>query len=167
MEATDVRKKLIETLRHYDTLMVTTTAMNRSMHARPMAVAAVEETGELWFVTGDDTPKIDEVLKDASAVVTGQEKGRYVALTGRLDVIHDRERIGALWKESWRVWFPDGKDDPSIVLLRLRPEIGEYWDSRGVQGVRHLFEAARALLDGQPLDGERAIDPRRHAKVPL
>lgn len=166
MDATDVKKKLIETLRHYDTVMVTTTATNGSMHARPMAIAEVDDNGEVWFVTGDDTPKIDEILKDARAVVTGQEKGRYLSLTGRLDVIKDRERVDALWKESWKVWFPEGKKDPTIVLVRLRPEIGEYWDNRGAKGVRYLFEAARALLDG-PGAGDRMNDPKQHAKVPL
>jgi general stress protein 26 len=167
METTDVRKKLIDTLRQYDTLMVTTTATNGSMHARPMAIAEIDETGEVWFVTGDDTPKIDEVMKDARAVVTGQEKGRYLSLTGRIDVIKDREKVHALWKESWKAWFPDGKDDPTIVLMRLRPEIGEYWDNRGTKGVRFLFEAARALLNGQPADERIDKDPKQHAKVPL
>jgi len=166
MEATDVRKKLIETLRHYDTLMVATTATTGSMHARPMAIAAVDESGEIWFVTGDDSAKVDEVYKDARAVVTGQEKGRYVSVSGRLDLIKDRDRIHALWKEAWRAWFPDGKDDPTIILMRLRPEIGEYWDNRGMRGVRFLFEAARAVLDGQPAD-TRMKDPKHHAKVPL
>jgi general stress protein 26 len=166
MDATEVRKKLIETLRHYETVMVATTAANGSIHARPMAIAEVDDSGEVWFVSSEDAPKIDEARHDARALVTGQEKGRYVSLSGTLDVIHDRERIRALWKESWKAYFPDGKDDRTIVLLRLRPEIGEYWDSRGMRGVRYLFEAARAVLDGRPAD-ERMRDPKQHAKVPL
>jgi general stress protein 26 len=167
METTDVRKKLIETLRHYDTLMVTTTATNGTMHARPMAIAEIDDSGEVWFVTRDDTPKIDEVMKDARTLVTGQEKGRFVSLTGRIDVIKDREKIRALWKEAWKAWFPDGKDDPSIVLMRVRPEIGEYWDNRGTRGVRFMFEAAKALLNGRSAADAGTNDPKQHAKVPL
>lgn len=166
MDATDARKKLLETLRHYDTLMVATNSGNGTMHARPMAVAAVDDTGEVWFVTAQDAPKVDEVTYDARALVTGQEKGRYVSLTGQLDVIRDRERIRALWKDAWKPWFSHGKDDPKISLLRLRPEIGEYWDDRGLHGVRHLFDSARELLDGHGA-GDRARDPKQHAKVPL
>lgn len=166
METTDVEKKLIETLRKFDTVMVATTADNGTIHSRPMAVAEVGDTGEMWFVTSTDSAKIDEVKGDARALVTGQEKGRYVSLSGRIDVIHDRERIRALWQDSWKVWFPEGKDDPKIVLMRLRPDVGEYWDNRGAEGVRYLFEAARALLDGRSAD-ERGGDPKQHAKVPM
>jgi general stress protein 26 len=166
MEATDIQKKLIETIRKFDTVMVTTTADNGTMHARPMAVAEVDEDGEIWFVTSRDSGKCEEVKADARAVVTAQEAGRYCSLSGRIDVISDPDRVRALWKEPWKVWFPQGKEDPSIVLMRLRPEIGEYWDSRGTQGVRYLFEAARALLNGESAD-ERVQDPKQHAKVAL
>lgn len=166
MEPDDVQNKLIETLRKFDTVMVTTTAQNGTMHARPMAVAEVDDAGELWFVTAKDSAKCEEVKADARAVVTGQEGGRYCSVSGRIDVIADRERVRALWKEAWKVWFPEGKEDPNIVLMRVRPEIGEYWDNRGTQGVRYLFEAARALLNGQSAD-ERVDDPKQHAKVAM
>jgi general stress protein 26 len=166
MEATAVREKLIETLRSYDTVMVATTAANGSIHARPMVIAEIEDSGEVWFITSDDAPKIDEARHDARALVTGQEKGRYVSLSGHLDILRDPQRLRTLWKDAWRTWFPEGKADPSLVLLRLRPEIGEYWDERGMRGVRYLFGAARALLDG-PGEGDPLRDPSLHAKVPL
>jgi general stress protein 26 len=157
------KKKLIDVLRGFDNVMVTTTAENGSLHARPMAVAEVDDNGELWFVTYASSEKTDEVRTDGRGVVTGQSKAAYASVSGALDIIHDRERVHALWKDTWKIWFPKGKDDPNIVLMRLRPEIGEYWDNTGANGVRYLFEAARALLDG-----ERPRDDRsRHAKVPM
>lgn len=164
MEPTDVQQKLIETLRAFDTVMVATTGENGTIHGRPMAVAEVDDAGELWFVTAKDSGKVVEVKSDARAVVTGQEGGRYCSVSGRIDVIADRERIRALWTDAWKVWFPLGSEDPNIVLMRMRPEIGEYWDNRGAQGVRYLFEAARALLDGQSAE-ERVNDPMQHAKA--
>lgn len=166
MEAVDVKEKLIAALRGFDDVMVTTRSENGMMHARPMAVAEVDAVGEVWFVTAEDAEKLDEIDSDDRTVVTGQGKGIYVSLTGRLDVIHDRERIRALWKDAWKPWFPGGKDDPDIVLLRLRPEIGEYWDQRGTKGIRYAFEAARALVNGEQMSDPQG-DPRQHAKVPM
>jgi len=157
------RKKLVEALRRFDTLMVTTRATNGTIHARPMAVAEVDDVGEVWFVTAKQSDKVAEVESDDEALVTGQESGRYVSLSGELDVIHDPEKIAALWKPTWNVWFPEGKDDPSAVLLRLRPTVGEFWLSGGLKGVRYVFEAARALLDGRTPD-DASIE---HAKVPM
>jgi general stress protein 26 len=166
MEATDVKGKLIDALRKFDTVMVTTFAENGTIHARPMVVADIDDTGEVCFVTSEHADKLDEVESDHRAVVTAQDTGLYVSLSGKLDVLHDRERIRALYEPSWAPWFPGGNDDPSIVLLRLRPEIGEYWDQRAMKGIRHVFEAARAMLDGEGMSDAQG-DPRQHAKVPM
>lgn len=164
MDDVDTKAKLVEVLRTFDDLMVATLADDGTIHARPMAVAEVDEAGEVWFATVDGSPKVDEASADGRAVVTGQSKGAYVSVSGHLDVIHDRERVHALWKETWRAWFPEGKEDPDLVLMRLRPEIGEYWDQRGSRGVRFLFEAARAVVQGERA---RPGGPRQHAKIPM
>jgi general stress protein 26 len=166
MEATDVKKKLVEALRRFDTVMVTTRAENGTIHARPMVVADIDESGEVCFVTSEHADKLEELEVDHRTVLTAQAKGLYVSLSGKLDVLHDRERIRALFKESWTPWFPGGKDDPSIVLLRLRPEIGEYWDERSMKGIRYAFEAARTMLNGERMSDAQG-DPRQHAKVPM
>lgn len=162
MTPDETKKKPLETLREFDTVMVSTVAENGSIHARPMALAEVDEAGFVWFATAGESEKTDEVRSDARALVTAQGKSKYVSLSGTATVIHDRDRIRSLWKESWKAWFPKGKDDPSLVLLRLQPEAGEYWDQSGLKGVRYLFEAARALLDGERA---RPVDDRQHAKV--
>lgn len=160
----DVKSKLVEALRSLDTLMVATRAPNGSMHARPMAVAEVDDDGAVWFATARDSGKTDEAVIDNHALATGQTKVLFVSLSGELDVIADRERIQQLWKESWKVWFPEGQDDPNLVLMRLRPTAGEYWDERGSKGIAYLFEAARAFVQGErPED----LGPKHHAKVPL
>jgi len=162
-ERSEAKRKLVEALRAFDTLMVATNAPNGTIHARPMAVAEVDDAGDVWFVTDKESHKVDEIGADPTALVTGQDDRNYVSLSGELDVIHDPERLAALWKTSWNVWFADGKDDTSVTLVRLRPRVGEYWLASGMKGVRYLFEATRALLDGTiPRD-----DQVEHAKVPL
>jgi general stress protein 26 len=164
MNEVDTKTKLVEVLRTFDDLMVATLGDNGTMHARPMAVAEIDPDGCVWFATMDSSEKTDEVEVDARALVTGQSKGAYVSVSGHVDVVHDRARIEALWKESWKAWFPEGKDDPDLVLLRFQPEIGEYWDQRGAKGVRFLFEAARAIVQG---DRAKPTGSDQHAKVPM
>lgn len=160
----DVKTRLVNALEKLDTVMVTTTADNGTLHARPMAVADVGKDAEMWFVTSKDSEKTHEILHDARALVSAQEKNLYVSLSGTLEVVDDAKRVHELWKESWKAWFPKGKDDPSIVLIRLRPEIGEYWDQTGTKGLKFLFEAAKALLDGKRVEAD---DPKQHAKVTM
>ena len=160
----DVQKKLVDALKSFDNVMVATTADDGTVHARPMAVAEVDDHGVLWFVTAIESGKVDEAKKDARGLVTGQKGNLFVSVSGMIGVVRDRERIAALWKPAWKVWFPEGKEDPSISLMRLTPEVGEYWDNQGVKGVKYLFEAAKALISG-----ERAHPNGKdqHAKVSL
>ena len=160
----DVKTRLIEALKKLDTVMLTTRADNGELHARPMAVADAEQDGELWFVSGKSSEKTHEIKSDPRAVVTGQQSGLYVTLNGQLDVIQDRAKIAQLWKETWKAWFPNGKDDPNITLLRLRPESGEYWDNTGAQGLKYVFKMVQAVVNGKVTD---ANDPKIHAKVQL
>jgi general stress protein 26 len=164
MDEVDTKAKLVEMLRSYDELMVATIAENGTLHARPMAVAEIDADGAIWFATMEDSAKTEEAEIDARGLVTGQAKGAWVSVSGHLDLIRDRQRVEALWKESWKAWFPEGKDDPDLVLLKLRPETGEYWDQRGAKGVRFLFEAARAIVQG---DRAQPTGRDQHAKIPM
>ena len=160
----DTRHKLIEILQKFDTVMVVNEGRDGTLHGRPMAVADITPSGELWFVTSRDSEKAREVAEEARTVVTGQQHGAYVSITGRMDVVNDRERVHALWKDAWKVWFPNGVSDPEIVLLRLDPDAGEYWSTGGTAGIRYLFEAAKALVNG---DRPATTEPEQHAKVAM
>ena len=160
----DVQKKLVEVLKSFDNVMVATTAEDGTVHARPMAVAEVDDQGVMWFVTAIESGKVDETKKDERALVTGQKGNLFVSLSGTMGIVRDRQRIEALWKPAWKVWFPNGKEDPSITLMRLTPETGEYWDNQGVKGVKYLFEAAKALVTGERA---RPNGQDQHAKVPM
>jgi general stress protein 26 len=135
------------------------------LHARPMAVAKMDEDGSLWFVTGQDTPKIDELVAHPNALVCLQNARQYVTINGHVSIVKDRSKVDEMWSESFRIWF-DGKDDPNLVLLRLIPSAGEYWDQSGIRGVQYAFRAAKAYLSNERVDA-RADEPDIHAAVKL
>jgi general stress protein 26 len=164
-DAGNIKKTLIATLRTFDTLMVATEApSNGTIHARPMALAEVDDAGEIWFVTAKESGKVDEATALSRALVTGQTDRAYVSISGQIDVIHDPQRVAALWKPEWNAWFPNDSKDEAVVLMRLRPEIGEYWLQGGLKGIRYLFEATRAMLDGTVPRDDQLVS---HAKVPM
>jgi general stress protein 26 len=164
MDQDDKKQKLVEILKKVDTVMLVSDATNGTMHGRPMAIADVEPNGDLWFVTSRASEKTRELKADARALVTAQGSSLYASVSGRIDVVDDRRKVNELWKEMWKVWFPKGKEDPDIVLLHLRPDTGEYWDNAGTEGIRYLFEAAKALLSGEKAQPN---DPEQHAKVKM
>jgi general stress protein 26 len=153
---------VLELLPEFDTAMLVTRSRNGRLHGRPMAIAKVEEDGTLWFVTDIDTGKVDEIQDDARAMVSLQSRTRFVTLNGNLETIHDTAKARELWKESFRVWFRDASA-PELVLLRFTPWDAEYWDNSGTGGLKYALRAAKAYLQGKPL--ERLDDPDLHGKV--
>lgn len=56
----------------------------------------------------------------------------------------DRPRIEEMWNPMYKAWFPKGKDDPEIAVLRVDVTEGEYWDansSKLIMGIRYVAAA--------------------------
>lgn len=147
----DMKQCLLDLLDRFDTGMLCTRQRDGRLRSRPMAVAKVDESGDLWFVTGVGSGKVEEVLNEPDVLVTFQSRTRYISLSGRAELVGDPQRLEELWRDEWEAFFPGGRDDPRIALLHVRAQEAEYWDA-SPRGVRHAFEAAKAALRGQRID---------------
>jgi general stress protein 26 len=163
--STSTYEKLQDLLHDFDAAMLVTRADVGQLRSRPMALADVEEDGTLWFLTQQDSGKMDEIARDHHVNVAMQSTSKFVSVSGTVAPVEDRRKIDELWSEAWKAWFPGGKDDPSLVLLRVDADCGEYWDNSGTSGVKYLLEAGKAYLSGTRPDVEG--DPKIHGKVSL
>jgi general stress protein 26 len=130
-------------------------------HARPLTVAAVEGPTVVWFMTSLESPKVNEIRRDPDVLVTFQEKGRFVVLRGKAELVFDRAKVDRYWTEPQKVWFPLGKEDPSIVLVRVKVDDAELWDQSGVRGLKLALAAAKAYVAGTTPDEVEG----RHAEI--
>jgi general stress protein 26 len=152
-------------IKEFDTAMLVTRTADDRLEARPMAIADVEETNDLWFITSSETRKVDEIFTDPRVqVVCQDEQDKYLSISGTARVEKDRGKVEEIWKEPYKTWFPDGKDDPRLVLIHFRPQEGEYWDNRGANKVKLLVDAVRAYATG---DRPRTDDPDTHGRMQL
>ena len=142
-------RHLNDLLKGFDTAMLVTRGTGGSIHARPMGVADINDAGDLYFATSAGSPKVREIENDADVTLIFQGKLTFVSLRGTAVVVKDQALIGKLWSEAWRVWFPKGKTDPTLLLLKVEPVEAEYWDSSGLAGVTYAFEAAKAYIKGE------------------
>jgi general stress protein 26 len=78
-------------------------------------------------------------------------------------LVRDPRKVEELWREPFRVWFPMGPSDPTIELIVVTPERGEYWDTSGMKRVSYLWSAAKAYFSGTTPD----VDAGEHARVAL
>ncbi len=116
--ATSPDTKLQELLEEFGVAMLVTRTAEGQLRARPMALAEVQPDGTLWFLTDRRSGKVEELERDGHVVVTMQSKAQFVSLSGTATPVEDREKVARLWRLEWQVWFPGGKDDPNLLLLR-------------------------------------------------
>lgn len=157
------QENLYELLKGFSTGMLVSRQANDQMQARPMSVAELRSDADIYFATSLESPKITELAANPECTVTFQSSSTYAVINGRAEVVKDRALIDRLWSEAWRVWFPGGKDDPTLCLLKVDAKDAEYWDNSGLQGVKYLFEGVKAVLQGNT----PSADDNQHAKVAL
>lgn len=150
-------QKLREMVKDIDFCMLTTVDENGDLHSRPMSVnGEIDPNGDLWFFTGVSSHKVSEVAQSpkVNASFADPDNQRYVSVTGVAELVRDRKKIDELWKPEFKMWFPEGKEDPEVALLRVRLEKAEYWDSPS-SSVSHALSFLSSLVTGeQPVVGE-------------
>lgn len=149
----DELQKFRDLLRDFDTGILVTHAGNDRLHGRPMAVAQVEDNCDIWFVTGMDTPKMDEIRSNDHVLVTFQNgRDRSLSVRGRAELIRDPQKLDEIWHEEFKAWFPGGKEDPNVALIHVRTDEGEYWDNAGANKVTYTVEALKAYFTNSKPD---------------
>lgn len=150
-------EKLRDLIRDIDFCMLTTIDQRGDLHSRPMSSnGEIDQDGDIWFFTGAFSHKVSEI-NDAPRVnvsFADPQNQNYVSITGRAKLVRDRDKIDELWKPEYQMWFPEGKDDPNIALLKVKVEKAEYWDSPSGT-VSYALDFVSSLLTGEePNAGE-------------
>lgn len=142
-------QKLGELIKGIRFAMFTTVDFDGNLYSRPMATQEIEFDGDLWFFSGKSTAKIRSIEKDQHVNVSFADPGSntYVSVSGKAETIHDRSKMEELWNPMYKAWFPEGLEDPDLVLIKVRVESAEYWDSPSKMIVR-LVGFAKALAGG-------------------
>lgn len=163
----DDPSKLLSLIRKVQIAMMTTEDEG-ALRSRPMAAIDQDFDGALWFFTRVDSHKVAEIGHDQRVNLSYADPGKqnYVSVSGQATLVRDPAEVAAKWSESARVWFPKGKDDPDIALLKVTIEQGEYWDAPS-STMLHAFGYVKAVLTGaspQP-GGHGTVDQSDVAKV--
>ncbi|MCF8165982.1 MAG: pyridoxamine 5'-phosphate oxidase family protein [Rhodoferax sp.] len=151
---------LYDVVKDFDEAMLVTHS-TRGIHARPMAIARLDESMMAYLLTDMNSIKVEDIRANPHALLTFQSARKFATVSGELTVDDDRALIETLWKEIWKVWFPIGKSDPNIALLKFTPSEGEFWDNAGIQGLKYVYAAAKAYVAGE----RPKPDAEQHSKV--
>lgn len=127
---TDALARIKELVEDIDFTMLTTQDDDGQLVSRPMSTRQMDDAGDIWFFTAEDTKKVDEAEEHRNVGLAYLDaKGhRYVSVAGRAEIVHDEAKMAELYTPDLNIWFEDGLDTPGITLLRVTPVECEFWE---------------------------------------
>jgi general stress protein 26 len=133
--------------------MFCTKASELPFETRPMSTQDVDDKGNIWFLSCDDSSKIDDIKQDDAVQLVYSNLGAATFLTvyGRADVFKDKKKAEELWSPIAKAWVKGGADDPNLVIIRVRPETGYYWNNKHGKVVA-MFKIAASLVSDKTMD---------------
>lgn len=130
----------------------------RGEHMQPMTHFLDADRRVLHFITARDTHLARSIGTGATAHFTLTDKGDlYASITGRIAPSSDRAKLEELWSPAAAMWFEQGKDDPSILLLAMQLEEAAVW-TVDANALQFGIEMLRANMgDHTPDLGDHAV----------
>jgi general stress protein 26 len=133
------------------------TERNSELRSRPMLIADRTDDGRVWFITNVESAKLDELTDKPQVNLAMQQDSRFLSISGTARVTRDRKKVDELWNDLHNVWFPKGRNDPTLVLLEIVPTYVEYWDRSGVEGIKFMLETAKSAVTGETMSEDAGV----------
>ena len=119
---------------------------------RPMSAVKVCDQGNIWFFSEKDSDKNEAIVKDKDVQLSFSDpgKGSYLVVNGEAEIILDKTIIEDLWTPAAKIWFKQGKDDPNISVIKVKPNSAYYWDTDGNRMI-NLLKMVASVVTGTNL----------------
>ena len=120
---------------------------------RPMSVQKMDEYGNFWFLSANDSHKNREIENDPNVqlLFQGSAHSDFLSIYGTATISTDKELIRELWEPLLKTWFTGGVDDQRITVLKVDTREGYYWDNKHGDAIALVKMAAGAVL-GKTMD---------------
>jgi len=127
-------------------------------HFHPITAFSDPGLDCIWFFTRRDAELVRRLVQGGKAMfnLVSKDRDLWACIGGTITEQHDAGKIDKYWGPVVAAWFPEGKDDPELTLLRLDAEDAEVWIANKGP-IRFAFEIAKAdLIETEPELGEHA-----------
>lgn len=129
---------------------------------RPMSPQKIDDEGNFWFLSANDSHKNLEVSGNpfVHLLFQGSAYSDFLNIYGIATVTEDKEKIKELWEPTLKVWFTGGIDDPRISVIKVEPTEGYYWDNKhgnAVAFVKQLVGAAIGKTIDDSIEGKLVV----------
>jgi general stress protein 26 len=137
-----VEQKLWDEIEKHDTGMLGIVGA-APHHTQPMTAFPEPEHGQIWFFTRTDSDLARGIGEGQTAMFVFQQKDIQACIAGQLTLQHDPARIDKYWNAVVAAWYPGGRSDPKLTLLRLDCDDAQVWISQAGPA-KFAWEIAKA-----------------------
>lgn len=154
LSSTEAIEKLKELATKDGGICMFVTSLNkRPQSARPMGSQDVDEEGNIWFFSQKSSDKNDEIKgsPEVQLYYANHSSYEYLSVYGEAEIVYDKALIEKYWNSIAKAWFTQGKDDPEVSLIKVKPLDAYYWDTKTNKLVS-LVKIAAAAISGKKMD---------------
>ena len=153
-EAIDKFKSLVDAI--VVCLFCTNLKTDDGSTCRPMSAIKVCDQGNIWFFSTKDSDKNNAIISDKHVQLFFSHPGNssYLVVNGEAEIILDKTKIEELWTPIAKIWFKEGKDDPTISIIKVKPQNSYYWDNEGNKMINFLKIVASVVTGTNLVEGK-------------
>lgn len=132
------------------------------VNARPMSLQETDSEGNMWFISSDKSNKNFEIKDDnrVQLYFMNNSNSEYLSIFGKAFIYKDKSTIEDKWSSLANAWF-DGKEDPTVSIIRVTPEESYYWDTKAGKLITMLSFVGAAITgkkaDDNGLEGDLKV----------
>ncbi len=128
MDKSEAMSKALEIIRDVPVSILITLGEDGFPAARPMGHLLVEDDFTVYCATSTKLAKCRQIEAEPKVAVYWEKAGRdthgyaWVMVQGTAELTQEREVLDRFWDDSFTHYFPEGRTDPTYVIIRVRPK---------------------------------------------
>lgn len=147
----EAKKKIKEMAEAIDFAMMATNLKQVPINMVPMSTKKVDDLGHIWFLSNKHSAHNQNIIRDAHLHLIYADKSemQFLNVYGMATIYTDKEIIDDLYGKADDAWF-EGKDDPNITAICVKPSDVFYWDPKNGKLISLIKMGVAAITGDQP-----------------
>lgn len=144
----EAKKKLTDIVEDITVTMFATNLGSQPLSVIPMYTKKVDDTGNIWFLSGKDSDHNRDINKDKKVQLMYSDPSdmKFISIYGTAEIVTDKSILEELYSKMDNAWF-DGENDPNLSAIKVTPSEAAYWENDSNKLVT-LFKLASSAITG-------------------
>ncbi|MHB1456557.1 MAG: pyridoxamine 5'-phosphate oxidase family protein [Armatimonadota bacterium] len=94
---------------------------SEQLRDRMMWTAKIDDDMIVYYAASLKSPQVNRIKMNPNVLALWFGDSKYVSLRGFAEIISDKAVLYEIWKETFKTYFPNGKNDPDYIVIKVMP----------------------------------------------